>query len=83
MQGNLLCLITCFYWSLLFSLIQLLDYPLVLLDLTKDGKEMMDSDDEDTESDSKNQSASEISPYRQFALEIMVCASFTDKMYIT
>ena len=44
---------------------------------------MMDSDDEDTESDSKNQSASEISPYRQFAVEIMVCASFTDKMYIT
>lgn len=52
-------------------LIQLLDYPLVLLDLTKDGKEMMDSDDEDSESDSKNQSASEISPYRQFAQEIM------------
>ena len=43
----------------------------------------MDSDDEDTESDSKNQSASEISPYRQFAVEIMVCASFSDKMYIT
>jgi len=52
-------------------LIQLLDYPLVFLDLTKDGIETMDSDDENSESDPKSKSSSEISSYRQFAQEIM------------
>jgi len=52
-------------------LIQLLDYPLVFLDLTKDGIETTDSDDENSESDPKSKSSSEISSYRQFAQEIM------------
>lgn len=77
-----LCLITYTYWSLSCSLIQLLDYPLVFLDLTKDGIETTDSDDENSESDPKSKSSSEISSYRQFAQEIMVCISFTVNVYI-
>ena len=64
-----LLLVTVF----LFSLIQLLDYPLVFLDLAKDGNEMIDSDDEDNhESNSDTKPALLVSPHRQLALEIMV-----------
>ena len=40
---------------------------------------MMDSDDEDSELNPKSNSSSEISPYRQFAQEIMVCTALLTK----
>ena len=56
-----------------FSLIELLDYPVVYLDLAKESNEMVDSEDKDNhESDSDKELALSESPYRQLAQEIMV-----------
>lgn len=60
----------------LYSLIQLLDYPLVFLDLSKEPKELTDSADEDNdESHSETKSSPVVLPYRQFAQDIMVISS--------
>lgn len=62
----------------MYSLIQLLDYPLVFLDLAKEPKEMIDSDcegEDDQESNPVNTLASVVLPYRLFAQEIMVISS--------
>lgn len=44
---------------------------------------MVDSDDEDSDLNPKSNSSSEMSPYRQFAQEIMVGASLSDKCTCT
>ena len=63
----------CSIFSLTFSLIELLDYPVVYLDLAKESNEMVDSEDKDNhESDSDKELALSESPYRQLAQEIMV-----------
>ena len=63
----------CSIFSLTFSLIELLDYPVVYLDLAKESNEMVDSEDKDNhESDSDKQLALSASPYRRLAQEIMV-----------
>ena len=63
----------CSIFSLTFSLIELLDYPVVYLDLAKESNEMVDSEDKDNhESDSDKELALSASPYRQLAQEIMV-----------
>ena len=60
-------------FSLIFSLIELLDYPVVYLDLAKESNEIVDSEDKDNhESDSDKELALSASPYRQLAQEIMV-----------
>ncbi|KAJ7339402.1 hypothetical protein OS493_005797 [Desmophyllum pertusum] len=68
--------ITSLQTEIIKCLIQLLDYPLVFIDLTKEPDEMIDSDDEDSESNSETKSSPVVLPYRQFAQEIMVCAIF-------
>lgn len=61
--------------SLLFSLIELLDYPVVYLDLAKESNEIADSEDKDNhESDSDKELTLSVSPYRQLAQEVMVMA---------
>lgn len=60
-------------FSLIFSLIELLDYPVVYLDLAKESNEIVDSEDKDNhESDSDKELALSASPYRQLAQEVMV-----------
>lgn len=60
-------------FSLTFSLIELLDYPVVYLDLAGESSEIVDSQDKDNhESDSDKELALLVSPYRQLAQEIMV-----------
>lgn len=60
-------------FSLIFSLIELLDYPVVYLDLAKESNEIVDSEDKDShESDSDKELALSASPYRQLAQEVMV-----------
>lgn len=54
-------------------MIELLDYPVVYLDLVKESNEIADSEDKDNhESDSEKELALLASPYRQLAQEIMV-----------
>ena len=59
--------------SYFYSLIQLLDYPLVFVDLAKHSKENTDHDNEDDESISEEKCSLTVMEYRTIALEIMVC----------
>lgn len=62
-----------FFVLILFSLIQLLHYPLVFLDLGREAWKMMESDSNDYQS---SHPVEDLSPFRTFPLEIMVVITF-------
>ncbi|CAH3041702.1 unnamed protein product [Porites lobata] len=75
--------ITGLQQEVLKCLIELLDYPVVYLDLAKESNEMVDSEDKDNhESDSDKELALSASPYRQLAQEIMQFIQMTSCSYV-
>ncbi|CAH3037804.1 unnamed protein product [Pocillopora meandrina] len=63
-------------------LIQLLDYPLVFVDLAKHSKENTDLDDEDDESISEEKCSLTVMEYRTIALEIMKFIHMANGSYL-
>lgn len=72
-------LIICvFFVLLLSSLIQLLDYPLVFLDLGREAWEIKESDINDCQS---SHPVDDLSPFRIYPCEIMVVITFCSPLH--